>query len=178
MNTARTLSALALITVVSAPAFAQAEASCILAGRISDTGRWAPLMEGVELLGQDGQPVVSTSRQALLSIRQARLSAPALLSRCDRAGTLAQGPDSPEAKGEVPALTAGVVTVEAVHFPKLRRGGELVELQVTVPAERVTMVTRYGPTRAPRSRAAAGRSPRSDRPAGSGLRRPWAWAAR
>jgi hypothetical protein len=29
-----------------------------------------------------------------------------------------------------------------VNYPKLRRGGELVELRLTVPAERVTMVTR------------------------------------
>jgi hypothetical protein len=144
MNTVRILSALVLATAVSAPALAQSsEASCILAGRLSDTGRWAPMMEGVELLGQGGQPVVATSRQALLSVRQARLAAPALLSRCDREATLAQGPDAPGPKQAVPALTAGVVTVESVHFPKLRRGGgELVELRVTVPAERVTMVTR------------------------------------
>jgi len=29
-----------------------------------------------------------------------------------------------------------------VSFPKLRTGGELVELRVRVPAERVVMVTR------------------------------------
>jgi hypothetical protein len=132
---------LAAAALLGAPLFAQ-EASCILAGRLSETGRWAPLMEGVELLGRDGQPVVSTSRQALLSIRQARLSAPALLSRCDREATLAEGPASPGPKAPVPALTAGVVDVKSVHFPRLRRGGELVELRVSVPADRVTMVTR------------------------------------
>ena len=140
----KTILALCAAAALAAPVLAQtADAQCILAGRISDTGRWAPMMEGVELLGADGQPVVSTSRQALLAIRQARLSAPALLSRCDREATLAQGPEAPGPRSEVPALTAGVVAVESVHFPKLRRGGgELVELRVTVPAERVTMVTR------------------------------------
>ncbi len=142
MPIVRTLSAFILVTAVSLPAFAQSDAQCILAGRLSDTGRWAPMMEGVELLGADGRPVQSTSRQALLSVRQARLAAPALLSRCDREATLAEGPENPGPKGAVPALTAGVVTVESVHFPKLRRGGELVELRVSVPADRVTLVTR------------------------------------
>lgn len=143
MNALCKLSAFFLATAVSATAFAQSDAQCILAGRISETGRWAPMMEGLEVLGADGQPVLATSRQALLSIKQARLSAPALLSRCDREATLAQGPDVPGPKAQVPALTAGVVAVESVHFPKLRRGGgELVELRVSVPAERVTMVTR------------------------------------
>ncbi|HYF41058.1 MAG TPA: hypothetical protein VEA35_01300 [Ramlibacter sp.] len=132
-----------LMVAMAATAYAQTESQCILAGRLSDSGRWAPMMEGVELLRQDGQPVVSTTRQALLSVRQARLASPALLSRCDREATLAEGPASPGPKAQVPALTAGVVAVQSVHFPKLRRGGgELVELRVTVPAERVTMVTR------------------------------------
>jgi hypothetical protein len=34
-----------------------------------------------------------------------------------------------------------MVDVEAVSFPKLRTGGELVELRVRMPAERVVMVT-------------------------------------
>jgi hypothetical protein len=42
----------------------------------------------------------------------------------------------------VPAIGPGAVAVESVSFPKMRRGGELVELKLTVPAERVTMVTR------------------------------------
>ena len=42
----------------------------------------------------------------------------------------------------MPAIGPGVVVVEAVNYPKLRRGGELVELKLTVPAERVTMMTR------------------------------------
>ena len=51
-------------------------------------------------------------------------------------------PESPGAKERVPAIGPGTVAVESVSFPKMRRGGELVELKLTVPAERVTMVTR------------------------------------
>jgi hypothetical protein len=42
----------------------------------------------------------------------------------------------------VPAAKPGRLTVEGVSFPKLQTGGELVELQVQVPADRVIMVTR------------------------------------
>ena len=82
------------------------------------------------------------ARGKLAAVRQVRLSAPALLSRCDGNGQLALGPDVPGAKAPVPAVGPGVLLVEAVSFPKLRRGGELVELRITAPAERVTMLTR------------------------------------
>jgi hypothetical protein len=133
-----------LTLVAAASAFAQTagDNNCILAGRLSDEARWAPRMAGVELLGQDGRAVTSADKQALLGVKQVRLAAPALLSRCDGNGQLALGPDSPGAKGPVPAIGPGVVAVESVSFPKLRRGGEMVELKLTVPAERVTMVTR------------------------------------
>lgn len=116
--------------------------SCILAGRLSEQARWAPRTAGVELMGQDGRVVVSADKQALSGVRQVRLSAPALLSRCDGNATLALGPDSPGAKAPVPAVGPGLVAVDGVSFPKLRRGGELVELRVSVPADQVTMVTR------------------------------------
>lgn len=136
--------ACALALGAAAPSFAQGagENSCILAGRLSDEGKWAPRMAGVELLGQDGKLVTASDKQALAGVRQVKLSAPALLSRCDGNGQLALGPEAPGAKSAAPALGRGVVTVESVSFPKLRRGGEMVELKVTVPAERVTMVTR------------------------------------
>lgn len=127
---------------VSAFAQGAGDNSCILAGRLSEQARWAPRMAGVELLGQDGRVVVSADKQALSGVRQVRLSAPALLSRCDGNGTLAPGPDSPGAKAPVPAVGPGMVAVDGVSFPKLRRGGELVELRVSVPANQVTMVTR------------------------------------
>ena len=44
----------------------------------------------------------------------------------------------------IPAIAAGraPLAVDAISFPKLRVGGELVELKLVVPAERVVMVTR------------------------------------
>ncbi len=116
--------------------------SCILAGRLSDDGRWAPRLAGVQLLGQDGKVLGTAGKPGLASVTQVRLSSPALLSRCDGDGQLALGPESPGAKTAVPAIGPGIVAVESVQYPKLRRGGELVELRVTVPADRVTMVTR------------------------------------
>ncbi len=127
---------------ISAHAQSTGENSCIVAGRLSDDARWAPRMAGVQLLGQDGRAVTASDKQALAAVRQVRLSAPALLSRCDGDGQLAVGPETPGPKARVPAIGVGVVPVEAVSFPKLRRGGELVELKLTVPAERVTMVMR------------------------------------
>ena len=49
---------------------------------------------------------------------------------------------APLTKAQVPALSAGVAEVEGVAFPKLRTGGELVELKVRYPAERVVMLSR------------------------------------
>jgi hypothetical protein len=141
MNRIRTVLACAL-ALAAVSSFAQTgDASCILAGRLGETG-WAPRMAGVQLLGQDGQAITSADKQALASVKQVRLSSPALLSRCDGNGELALGPDSPGPKGQVPAIGPGMVAVEAVSFPKLRRGGELVELKLNVTAQRVTMVTR------------------------------------
>ncbi len=128
--------------LAAVPSFAQTtEANCIIAGRLGETG-WAPRMQGVQLLGQDGRAVTGSDKASLALVRQVRLAAPALLSRCDGNKELALGPDVPGAKAPVPAVGPGVVPVEAVNYPKLRRGGELVELRLSVPAERVTMVTR------------------------------------
>lgn len=135
------VSAACLLGSFSAFAQGTADSTCIVAGRVV-AGAWAPQMEGVELLGADGQVITSAARQALASVRQARLTSPALLSRCDGDATLALGGEQPGAKQPAPAVGAGLVTVQAVNFPKLRRSGELVELRITVPAERVTMLTR------------------------------------
>ena len=133
---------LAAAAVVSAPAFAQSDAQCIVAGRVSDA-QWAPRFSGVQLLGANGQAVTGSSRQALAGVKQARLAQPALLSRCDGDKPLLNADGEPSGrKGPVPAVSAGVVEVEAVAFPKLRTGGELVELRVRVPAERVVSLTR------------------------------------
>jgi hypothetical protein len=128
--------------VVAAPAFAQSDAQCILAGRVSED-QWAPDFEGLTLLGADGRAIVQASHAALAGVRQANITQPALLSRCDGDQPLANGDNEPAGrKTAVPALTRGVVDVEAVNFPKLRTGGELVELRVRVPLARVVMLTR------------------------------------
>lgn len=131
--------AAALFTLSAA---AQSDGACIVAGRVS-AGQWAPRLAGVQLLGANGQAVTSASKDALAGVKQARLAQPALLSKCDGNGPLANADSEPPGtKSEVTALSAGVVQVEAVAFPKLRTGGELVELRVRAPAERVVMLTR------------------------------------
>lgn len=125
------------------PAAAQASGdSCILAGRLSDDGRWAPRMAGVQLLGPNGKVIAGAGKAGLSSVKQVRLTAPALLSQCDGDRQLGLGPESPGRKTAVPAIGPGIVAVESVQYPKLRRGGEMVELQIAVPADRVTMITR------------------------------------
>jgi hypothetical protein len=127
----------------AAPAWAQSDAQCIVAGRLGADGRWAPQLAGVQLLGADGRAVAAAGRQALAGVKQARLAQPALLSRCNGDSPLANGDNEPAGrKTEVPALSRGVVDVEAVSFPRLRVGGELVELRVRVAADRVVMVSR------------------------------------
>lgn len=138
----RTLAAAALV-LACAGAQAQAENNCILAGRLAADGHWAPRFQGVELLGENGKALRGGGKNALAGVRQVRLEAPALLSRCDGSDPLMRADDEPPViKTPVPALSAGVVDVEAVSYPKLRTGGELVELRVRVPAERVVMLTR------------------------------------
>lgn len=131
-----------LLAAAAIPSFAQtSDSTCILAGRLGDSG-WAPRMAGVQLLAQDGRTITAADKQTLSGIKQVRLASPSLLSRCDGSKELAVGPDTVGPKSRAPAVRAGVLAVKAVNFPKLRRGGELVELEVTVPAERVTMVSR------------------------------------
>jgi hypothetical protein len=116
---------------------------CIVAGRINADDKWAPRFEGVQLLAPRGRVIGSGGKQALADVQRVRLTKPALLSRCDGDGELARADDQPSIPKEpVPAVGPGVVEVESVAFPKLRTGGELVELRVRVPAERVVSVTR------------------------------------
>jgi hypothetical protein len=137
-----TLLVLALAAAAAAPAFAQSDAQCIVAGRLSG-GLWAPKTASLHLFGADGRPIATPTRQALSAVRRVTLDAPALLSRCDGNGPLAIGDNEPAGrKTEVPALSPGTVEVEGVSFPKLRTGGELVELRVRAPAQRVVMISR------------------------------------
>jgi hypothetical protein len=128
------------------PASAQVgDGNCIVAGRISAEQRWAPRLPGLELLGQDGRAIARADPDSLTRIRQVRLTRPALLSRCDGDNELTRADDLPvQPKSEVPAAKAGpgLLAVEAVNFPKLRTSGQLVELKLAVPADRVVMLTR------------------------------------
>ena len=125
------------------PAAAQGDGGqCIVAGRVAG-GQWAPRFAGVQLLGSDGKAITSAGKQALADVKQVRLAKPALLSRCDGNAALHNADnDPPAAKGPVPSLSAGLVEVESVAFPKLRTGGELVELRVRAPAGRVVLAAR------------------------------------
>lgn len=127
---------------LAAPAFAQPDAQCIVAGRLSGA-QWAPRFAGVQLLGANGQAVTGASKAALAGVKQVRVAQPALLSRCDGDNALVNADAEPAGKkSPAPALSAGTVQVESVSFPKLRTGGELVELKVRAPAERVVMSKR------------------------------------
>ncbi|HEX2546390.1 MAG TPA: hypothetical protein VHL79_16030 [Ramlibacter sp.] len=139
---AKHLLLLALAAGAAGPAFAQADGQCIVAGRISD-GAWAPRMAGVQLLGANGQAISRSSRDALSSVKTARLAQPTLLSECNGDKPLAQADNEPRrGKTAVPAVSRGTVDVESVSFLKLRTGGELVELRVRVPGERIVSMTR------------------------------------
>jgi hypothetical protein len=134
--------AAALALAFAGHAAAQDGGSCILAGRLAEDGHWAPRFEGIELLGADGKRLTG-ARSVIAGAKHARLTQPALLSRCDGNNPLARADDQPPfTKAPTPALSAGVVEVESVAFPKLRSGGELVELKVRYAADRVVMLTR------------------------------------
>jgi hypothetical protein len=121
-----------------------AEPMCILAGRLDAQQRWAPQTRGIELLDAAGKAVKASDKAALGSVKQVRVSSPAILSSCNGSAALPSGDDSKAAKSSVPAIKAGSapIAVDAVAFPPLRVGGELVELRVTVAADRVVSLTR------------------------------------
>ena len=141
---ANLLFALAAVAV-AAPVFAQPDTYCIIAGRLSD-GQWAPRFEAVQLRGADGRVITGPSKEALAEVKSAQLARPALLSRCDGNLPLANGDNEPAAKKpQATAAARGTVLVEAVSFPKLRAGAELVELRVRVPADGLVMLARSRP---------------------------------
>lgn len=124
------------------PLVVAAEPACLTAGRLDAEGRWAPQFRSVRLLDESGRALAARTKADLSRVRAVDLTDTALLSRCDGDQPLARGDESPAAKAPVPAATPGRLVVSAVGFPKLQAGGELVELKVSVPAERVMMVTR------------------------------------
>lgn len=118
--------------------------TCILAGRLGESGRWAPRIAGVSLHNAQGSAVSSATRDALAQVRQLRLSQHATLTTCDGDGaSLAAGPDTAHGRGPVPIVTAGrgFIPVLAVHHPRSRLG-PWVELQVQVPPERLGVSAR------------------------------------
>ena len=115
---------------------------CIVAGRLNEDARWAPRFDAVELLGAKGRVMKESKRELLQDVRQVRLTKPALLTRCDGDREIARGDDNPIPKEPVPAVSPGSYEVESIAFPKLRRGGELVEVKLKLPVERVVMVKR------------------------------------
>jgi hypothetical protein len=132
----------AAAAALAAPAFAQSDAQCIVVGRLSG-GLWAPKQAAFHMFGAQGQPIATPTKKALAGVKRVSLDEPALLSKCDGNKALFNADQEPAGtKAEVPALASGTVDVEGVSFPKLRTGGELVELRVRVPAERVVMLTR------------------------------------
>ena len=133
----------AALAALSASAQSINAGQCIVAGRITEGDRWAPRFEGVQLLAPRGRVISGGNRQALADVERVRLTKPALLSKCDGDGELSRADDQPSIPKEpVPAVAPGVVEVESVAFPKLRTGGELVELKLRLPLERVVMVKR------------------------------------
>ena len=138
----QTLALLLLSLGAAVHAQAPAGEGCILAGRLAEEGRWAPRMPGVVLLDEAGRTASAADRQSLAGVRQVRLSEPALLSRCDGNNLLARGEDSAAPKAAVPAVRPGVHAVQDVGFPRLHRGGELVELRLRVAPDQIISLTR------------------------------------
>ena len=133
----------AVAASVETPAQGINAGQCILAGRLNADGKWGPRFDGVQLLAANGRVITSAAKEQLADVQQARISKPALLSRCDGDGELARADEQPVIPKEpVPAVAPGVVEVQSVAFPKLRTGGELVELRLKLAPERVVMVRR------------------------------------
>lgn len=125
---------------------ALAQDSCLLAGRVNAESQWAPRFKGVELLNASGKRVTGAGANALASVKQARITQPALLSACNGKQPITKGDDSPvAAKAPVPALAAGpeLLAVESVRLLPLNAGGAWVEVKLAALApQRVVMLTR------------------------------------
>jgi hypothetical protein len=134
--------ALATGLLLAAAGAQAADASCITAGRLDADGRWAPQFQTVRLLDEAGRALPTRTRADLSRVRGVEITQPALLSTCEGERALTRGEDTATAKAPVPAAKPGRLAVDGVGFPKLQSGGELVELKVQVPPDRVVMITR------------------------------------
>ncbi|MBC5763587.1 hypothetical protein [Ramlibacter albus] len=137
---------LLLALLAAAPMVASAQGinagNCIVAGRLNEDGRWAPRFDSVQLLGGKDRVIKESKREALHDTQRVRITKPAVLTRCDGDREIARGEETTIPKEPVPAVAPGAYEVESIAFPRLRRGGELVEVKLKLPVERVVMVTR------------------------------------
>lgn len=118
--------------------------TCILAGRINQDGRWAPMSAGVTLLNSSGRVIREAHATALSEVKTVRLSAPALLARCHGNQPLPDGDASRGAKSPAPAVAAGPqpLPVTAVALMPGRSSGQWVELRIELPHDRVVLLDR------------------------------------
>lgn len=114
--------------------------TCITAGRMDAAG-WAPQFKTVRLLDGAGRSLPVRNKSDLTQVRAVELTEAALLSVCDGNKALTRG-DGVASKGPVPAAKPGRFSVAGLGFPKLQTGGELVEFEISVPADQVVMITR------------------------------------
>ena len=133
-STAPTVSAPPAVT-----ASTLADKPCILAGRLNADYRWAPLARGVTLLNAQGERVSASSKKALDTVRAVRLSEPALVSQCNGSQPLVNGESATGSKTPASAIKPGPIAlnVEAIYYPPVRAGGQWVDLQLVLPADRV-----------------------------------------
>ena len=114
--------------------------TCITAGRM-DTAGWSPQFKSVHLLNEAGRVLVVKNKSELTQVKAVELKEAALLSTCDGNKSLTRGDDA-RIKGAVPAAKPGRFNVVGLGFPKLQIGGELVEFEITVAADQISMITR------------------------------------
>jgi hypothetical protein len=114
--------------------------TCITAGRMDAAG-WAPQFQTVRLLDGAGRILPVRHKSDLNKVRAVELTEAALLSVCDGNKALTRG-DGVASKGPVPAAKPGRFNVAGLSFPKLQTGGELVELEISVPEDQIVMITR------------------------------------
>lgn len=117
---------------------------CILAGRLNLDHQWAPLARGVTLLNAQGERVNASSKKALDTVRTVRLSSPALVSQCNGNQPLVSGDSTTGSKIPVPAIKPSPIAlpVAAIYYPPGRAGGQWVELQLVLPADRLVTAAR------------------------------------
>ena len=116
----------------------------ILAGRLNADNRWAPLARGVTLLNAQGESVSASSKKALDTVKAVRLSEPALVSQCNGNQPLVSGEITTGSKTPAPSIKHSPIALNlvAIYYPPVRAGGQWVELQLVLPADRVVIAKR------------------------------------